>query len=192
MRDVADCFHRMLLKGSIRRFFCWPSLPAASLGVQEVGGQHVKPEQKVWPMANSLPVGWSWSLYFAQKANLRRISSVGLLSDRGRPEILKPGSKGVTPHYVYVDNFGIQSLEEQAAKEGLDAATAGFEEKHLTVHETAIQCEEASVSGIVSRHGRRKHGFAESDRPPVLPFEGDVCRDASSKFCLATAHTWNW
>ena len=78
--DVADCFHRMRLKGSIRRFFCWPSLSAASLGILEVEGQRVDPERRVWPMANSLPMGWSWSLYFAQKANLRRISSVGLLS----------------------------------------------------------------------------------------------------------------
>ena len=146
--DVADCFHRMRLKGSIRRFFCWPSLPAASLGVQEVGDQRVKPEQKVWPMANSLPMRWSWSLYFAEKANLRRISSVGLLSksvlltDRGRTAILKPGSREVTSHDVYVDNFGIQSLEERAAKEGLGAATAAFEEKHLKVHETLpwVQC----------------------------------------------------
>ena len=63
--DVADCFRRMRHKGSISRFFCWPSLPAAILGVQEVGDQRVKPEQKVWPMANSLPTRWSWSLYFA-------------------------------------------------------------------------------------------------------------------------------
>ena len=145
-------------------------------------------------MANSLPTGWSWSLYFALKANLRRISSVGLLSksvllsDRGRPAILKPGSKGVI--------FGIQSLEEQAAKEGLDAATAAFEEKHLTVHETGIQFEEASALGIVL-DGRGLETQAQEARlrrvrPLVLPFEGDVCRDASSKFCLATAHTWPW
>ena len=115
-------------------------------------------------MANSLPMGWSWSLYFAQKANLRRIRSVRLLSrsvlltDRGRPAILKPGIK--TSHNVYVDNFGIQSLEEQASKEGLDAATAAFEEKHLKVHET---CEKASASGIVL-DGRRLETRAQEAR----------------------------
>ena len=31
--------------------------------------------------------------------------------------------------------------QEQAAKEEIDAATAAFEEKHLPVHETDIQCE---------------------------------------------------
>ena len=84
-------------------------------------------------MANSLPVGWSWSLYFAQKANLRRVSSVGplsksvLLTDRGQSAVLKLRSKGShIPLRSTWDNFGIQSLEEQAAKEGLDAVTTAF------------------------------------------------------------------
>ena len=82
------------------------------------------------------------------------LSKSVLLTDRGRPAILIPGSKGVTSRYFYVDNFGIQSLEQQAAKEDLDAATAAFEENFLTVHETEIQCEEASALGIV-HDGRR-------------------------------------
>ena len=48
-----------------------------------------------------------------------------------------------------MDNFGIQSLEGQAAKECLDAVTTAFEDKHLKVHETEVQCEKASVLGIV-------------------------------------------
>ena len=106
-------------------------------------------------MAHSLPMGWSWSLCFALKANLRRVSSVGLLTksvlltNQLQSAVLKPRSKGVTSHLIYVDNFGIQSLEEQAAKEGLDAVTTAFEEKHLKVHETEVQCEKASALGIV-------------------------------------------
>ena len=73
------------------------------LGIQEVGGKRAEPERRVWLMADSLPVGWTWSLCFAQKANLRRKSSVGLLSksvlltDRGQSVVLKPRSKGVIP-----------------------------------------------------------------------------------------------
>ena len=43
----------------------------------------------------------------------------------------------------------LQSLEEQAAKECLDALTTAFEEKHLEVHETEVRCEKASALGIV-------------------------------------------
>ena len=74
-----------------------------------------------------------------------------------------PRSKGVTSHYVYVDNFGIQSWEEQAAKEGLDAVTAAFQEKHQTVHETGIQCEKASAFGVVL-DGRRLETRAQEAR----------------------------
>ena len=91
--------------------------------------------------------------------------------------VLKPRSNGVTSHYVYVDNFGKQSLEEQAAMEGLDAVATAFEEKHLKVHETEIQCEKASTLGI-ELDGRMletrlgKFVFVESDPPLELPFEG--------------------
>ena len=163
-------------------------------------GQRVEPERRLWPMANSLPMGWSWSLYFAQKANLRRVSSVGLLSksvlltDRGQSAVLKPRSKGVTSHYVYVDNFGKQSLEEQAAKEGLDAVTTAFDEEHLKVHETEVQCEKASVLGIVL-DGRmletraREVRFRRVRSAIGTAFEGDECQGASSKFYSVIAPT---
>ena len=201
--DVADCFHRMRLKGSIRRFFCWPSLSAASLGIQEVDGQRVEPERRVWPMANSLPMGWSWSLYFAQKANLRRVSSVGLLSksvwltDRGKSAVLKPRGKGVTSHYVYVDIFGIQSVEEQAAKEGLDAVTTAFEEEHLKKHETEVQCEKASALRSVLDGGMLETRAREVRLRRVRSAIGTALRrrrmsGRQLEILLAHVSTWLW
>ena len=138
-----------------------------------------------------------------RKPYLQRVSSVGLLSksvlltDRGQSAVLKPRSKGVTSHDVYVDNFGIQSLEEQAAKEGLDAVTTAFEEKHLKVHETEVQCEktlpwESCWTEECWKHGLGKFDFVESDPPLELPFEGDECQGASSKFFSVIAPTWPW
>ena len=34
--DVSDCFHRMRLRGSIRKYFCWPSISCSLVGVSEV------------------------------------------------------------------------------------------------------------------------------------------------------------
>ncbi|CAK0795513.1 unnamed protein product, partial [Prorocentrum cordatum] len=75
--DVADCFHRMRLAktagGDIRRYFCWPPLASKYAGVSEVDGVAARPDEKIWPMCASLPMGFSWSLHFAQTANAQRL-----------------------------------------------------------------------------------------------------------------------
>ena len=60
--------------------------------------------------------------------------------------------------------------QEKAAKEGADAATAAFEEKHLMVHETDIQCEgrwlfEDDIHHLESRGVNRAVSRAAHCRP---------------------------
>ena len=122
-------------------------------------------------MANSLPMGWRLEPARCAESEpptdqfRRPVVKVGAAHlPRGRPAILKPGSKGVLSHYVYVDNFGTQSLEEQAAKEGLDAATAAFQEKHQTVHETEVQCEKKNSALGTVLDGRMRETRAREVR----------------------------
>ncbi|CAK0830267.1 unnamed protein product, partial [Prorocentrum cordatum] len=84
--DVADCFHRMRLVktagGDIRRYFCWPPLASKFAGVSEVDGVAVRPDEKIWPMCASFPMGFSWSLHFAQTANAQRLGRQPALRQR--------------------------------------------------------------------------------------------------------------
>ena len=71
---MADCFHRLRLGGENRKYFCWPGVKARYLGVTTVEGRQIDGEQRVWPMHSSLPMRFSWSLYFAQRANVARLA----------------------------------------------------------------------------------------------------------------------
>ena len=60
-----------------------------------------------------LPMGFSWSLFFAQAGNADLAASeVGTtpssgLSDRGPTLVIRPASGPVLEHYTYVDNLGV-------------------------------------------------------------------------------------
>ena len=68
--DVKDAFHRMLIPGRFRRLFGLPPLPAEVLGLvgQVLDGHLLREGDLVYPVPAALPMGCSWSLYFAQRA----------------------------------------------------------------------------------------------------------------------------
>eukprot|EP00971_Amphidinium_carterae_P229081 4544126-Amphidinium_carterae.1 len=66
--DIKDCFHRFLLPGWLRGYFCLPGVVAGDVGALEADGKEVDADALVFPCWNSLPMGWSWSVYFAQEA----------------------------------------------------------------------------------------------------------------------------
>ena len=43
-------------------YFCWPSVPAGKLGIQELEGVKLDPKDPVWMAHLMLPMGFSWSL----------------------------------------------------------------------------------------------------------------------------------
>eukprot|EP00959_Pyramimonas_sp_CCMP1952_P329808 6905283-Pyramimonas_sp.AAC.1 len=79
-------------------------------------------------MSQSLPMGFSWSLFFAQAANQSRLDRQPSLidsvrrSDRGPPLVLSPGEVCSTGHFMYVDNAGIIGLDEGRVAAALSEA----------------------------------------------------------------------
>eukprot|EP00959_Pyramimonas_sp_CCMP1952_P028578 599379-Pyramimonas_sp.AAC.1 len=47
-------------------YFGLPSVLASELGVHRVQGVEVEPSSEVVPLAAALPMGFTWSLFFAQ------------------------------------------------------------------------------------------------------------------------------
>ncbi|CAK0791289.1 unnamed protein product [Prorocentrum cordatum] len=142
--DVADCFHRMKLQGDIRHYLCWPPLDAALTGEALVEGRPVHAGEQVWPMSQSLPMGFSWSLYFARAANQCRLdrqpSLAGSLrlSDRGPPLVLGQGAAGSElGHYMCVDSAGVIGFDAARVTCALQEAQRDFDGDHLKFHEVA-------------------------------------------------------
>ena len=157
--DVSDCFHRMRWEGGIRNYFCWPPVLAGEVGVTMVEGISVKPGTKIWPAQKSLPMGFTWALYFAQSANIGKFGRVPSLqgahrqSDRGTPWVIQPGAESLA-YYTYVDNLGALCENVKRVDKVMQEAEKDFKKDGLLLHEIEVGKEGGSALGIVL-DGRR-------------------------------------
>ena len=149
LSDVKDCFHRMRVPMWLARYFAWEPVPAKVVNLENsyVDGKFVGPLDPVWPCAGSLCQGFSWSLYFAQKANERVSHSCSLLSearllhDRGPPLVLRACSEGqgISHFYVYVDNLGVFGLESGSIEQAMRELTEKFNGLGLELHASEVK-----------------------------------------------------
>ena len=160
--DVKDAFHRFRLR---RDFSLWFGVGSASAGEMRLVGQRVDGEivgfhdtlDLVW---TSLPMGFSWSLFFCQHViqdvackALDQSRSL-LMADRSPPAVFRVGADG-TPdvdssraHYVYVDNLGLCGCEKKEVERDLGVVVTALESKGLLTHELSVDTT-ASPLGVV-------------------------------------------
>lgn len=147
LSDVKDCFHRLRVPFWLSKFFCWAAVPAKVVGLAgaELEGKVLKPLDAVYPCPGSLCQGFSWSLYFAQRANeeiCRRCSILGhsiISNDRGRPIVLRLGGSGeVANYYVYVDNLGVLHQDLSLVEKAMSELQEAFNSRGLLLHTTDI------------------------------------------------------
>jgi hypothetical protein len=83
LSDVRDCFHRMRVPSWLARYFAWEPIAAHVVGLTglELEGKVLAHDDVIWPCAGSLCQGFSWSLFFAQRANEFLSGSVSPLRD---------------------------------------------------------------------------------------------------------------
>ena len=70
--DADNCFHRIKIKEDIGQYFVVPGVfSARELGVvgQVYDGRVLSPDSLVRVRCADLPMGFGWSLYFAQRIN---------------------------------------------------------------------------------------------------------------------------
>eukprot|EP00971_Amphidinium_carterae_P346027 6487276-Amphidinium_carterae.2 len=115
---IADCFHRLRIPYQLGRLFSLRPLPASLLGVCSLQGRVLGARDLVWPHLQVLPMGCSWSLYYAQAAveesvrvALRGIDFTMLGNSRERVAI----SHAQPAAFVYVDNVGVMSVSQYSA-----------------------------------------------------------------------------
>ena len=88
-----------------------------SINGREVSGQTVEDDEWIEPCARTLPMGFSWSLYFAHSViehalhEVEGIQDVSVMNDRTLLCILDISNLGRVIGYVYVGNLGCLSLD---------------------------------------------------------------------------------
>ena len=75
-----------------------------------IGGEYINDSTPVFPLLETLPVGFSWSLFFAQSAHEAIVERCAGLNPADRITDFIPGRRlkaGDTCHLQYVDNFAV-------------------------------------------------------------------------------------
>ena len=156
LSDVKDCFHRIRQPRWLARYFCLMPIEARHVGLtgKSIDGQVLQSSDLVYPMPGSLCMGFSWSLYFAQKISERQMSLVPtlkdstLVNDRSGPAVFSAEAPSSLKHFVYVDNLGVMSGNAECVAQGLSGLTEQFTDQKLLLHPGEIQHSKIAALGI--------------------------------------------
>ena len=169
--DIADAFHRLVMPESMSPWFAFPyDVLAGDFEVATAdSGETVSPDMRVWPCARSLPMGFSWSLFYCQaQAEFRMEKLPSLQSSRlhhDRSGVMnfkvsggkKEGAGGaecITSHTVYVDNLAVFSSDLSAVDASTREMREDFSGSGLKIHESRVMEGGGELLGIVC-DGRR-------------------------------------
>ena len=156
LSDVKDCFHRVKQPDWLAKHFCFLPIAAKHLGMvgATLDGQVLEPETEVYPMPGSLAMGFSWSLFFAQRISERLMSQVPSLShsklavDKGEPMYFSDQVPNASYHHVYVDNLGVLSRSRELVATGLAELTEPFNQKGLLLHAGEVGHDNIQTLGV--------------------------------------------
>ena len=156
--DVQDAFHRFRLRDNMAVYFGLGSARLADLRCDSLLLSDVATDvggcvDLVWA---SLPMGFSWSLYFCQTINEAKMGTIPelhdstLMTDRGRAAVLRrhSGTSAPCAHFVYVDNLGIISTSSHRVATALSQTTNLFDEAGLLTHEHSVTSEKSEALGV--------------------------------------------
>ena len=140
LSDVKDCFHRLRQPFWLSEYFCLDPVPAewVNLVGMSIHGQTLAAGDLVWPAPGSLCMGFTWSLFFAQRVSERLMTMVPslacsrLVNDRSGAIVFDQSKstddEASLRHYVYVDNLGLLSTNHVTAEKGIREVEAVFTE----------------------------------------------------------------
>ena len=151
--DVDNCFHRIRIKESLGRYFAMPPLSAAALGVCSVSGTLVESSDSVWPCLAVAPMGWTWSLYFAQSINCDHVSDAvrpfsAQAVNAELPAVHLDGVDRRLAFFVYVDNVGILGTNPKEVEEALKATTESLDATGLLCKTDGRAHRELDILGV--------------------------------------------
>ena len=157
--DIRDAFHRLIIPRWLRKFFALPPVRAGDVGISSLEGRPVAADALIHPVPVSLPMGFSWALFFCQETGTSLLQPLcpreQLLSDHGHTCILG-GSATLVRQYLYVDNLGSIGSSRTAVEKRLGDSVGRFEAAGLEMHPSDITGGEAEVLGVVL-DARRQH-----------------------------------
>lgn len=144
--DLSNYYHHLQLPEWIRPYFCLVGVPAAELGLSG--------DRLVYPMCNTVPMGWSHSVLVAQLAHEHTLYSSGAFRrERSLLSCIAASADGrvnVTEdpvHGIYIDDTFAISTDPVVANALLDRCIDAYRNRGFVVKESKVV--RASKSGVV-------------------------------------------
>ena len=144
--DLANAFYTLSTPLPLRKFFGLKRVRAAAVGVQEIGGVRVSPDQWITPRIAVLPMGWTWALYWCQKLHEAAAERSGLSVGERLQDFHPPPTDGFY-HVQYVDNLHVFGVRQEEVRSRFWAAVEELRSIGLTVHEEEDCLESTKVLG---------------------------------------------
>ena len=119
---------------------------AGAVGVEEIGGTRVNPDQWISPRIAVLPMGWTWALYWCQKLHETIAERSGLSAEERLQDFSPPPTNG-SYHVQYVDNLHVFGVDREEVRNRFWAAVKELRAVGLTVHEEEDCLESTKVLG---------------------------------------------
>ena len=155
--DIKDCFHRLKLSEEFSDLFCLPSGRAGDFGCTHVDGRAVDPDEEVWPACACLPMGFAWSVFYAQDVAVEMVARAGVLT---ADDELREGHSDVVVNrrrlFCYVDNIGIIGLSTQGVRDAMAKVTMTLEAHGLVTRFRGFLCR-TGYFGHRARRGTSSH-----------------------------------
>ena len=146
--DISDCFYRFGVSGGLDEYLSLPGILGSE--VESIARRHRLPlRAKLVPCLKVLPMGWSWSFFFAQKVNEARIVNCGLFPCRFTSD-KQPGSKldsDESKIALYVDNNLVMGRDREAVIAGANKIAADLDGAAQDTHE-AFEGSECDFVGL--------------------------------------------
>ena len=146
--DISDRFYRLGVPEGLDEYFSLPGILGSE--VEEIARRYRLPMRaKLVPCLKVLPMGWSWSLYFAQKVHETRILSLDykphqFISDKQPGSLLGDDKSKIA---VYVDNNLVIGHNREAVAQGARDIAADLDSAALDTHE-AFEGSECDFVGL--------------------------------------------
>lgn len=144
--DLANAFYTLSMPLPLRKYFGLKRVRAGAVGVEEIGGTRVNPDQWISPRIAVLPMGWTWALYWCQKLHETIAERSGLSAEERLQDFSPPPTNGFY-HVQYVDNLHVFGVDREEVRNRFWAAAKELRAVGLTVHEEEDCLESTKVLG---------------------------------------------
>ena len=149
--DIQDCFYHLAVPEGLDEYFTLPAVRACDAPWALVEGMRPAPDTWITPCLQVLPMGWAWSLHWAQRSHVSLCRSVSedccdMVENRKVSHQLT-GNR--TSAAVYVDNYlFIGGDRDTTNRHGSQHAKSLIKNK-LPIHEVTMDTNEIT-SGYTS------------------------------------------